>query len=404
MKKERLHRTHLPSYEEAVAIYNNYETSTFYENKYVVNGYNVSLFNYRLAQYMDFVDPLGKGEIDARELRGLCFIFNKDGTVFKRYLLLEKFFNIDQTEESLYEVVKNYEIKYINNKEDGSVASFVRFPDGKVIGKSKMGFDSTQAIGATKLYEKNEGIKNFVNYCLSNNIIAVFEYVSPRNRIVLNYKEEKLILLKLRDNKTGKYLDIHDYLDIINENDIEYAEFEDIESLDRLLEINETDENKEGYVIHAIDDNGHDFFYKIKNEWYRSRHGLLTDEIRRENMIIKYILDDTIDDLLGEIPKDETITIDRINAILEIVRTELKHIVDNTNMLYDVLTEVGDVKTFALEYHKNIYFPAVMAKYNSNRDPYDFAIDMISKQTNFLEIARKWLDDRGYKYEKYEYS
>jgi len=399
----KTHRTYLPSYDECVKICNSFEKNTFYENKYVIEGYNVSLFNYRLAQYMDFLNPLGIEGHDARELRGLCFVFNKDGTLYNRFLLLEKFFNLNQTTESLYENVKHLKIKYINNKEDGSVASFIRLPNGKVIGKSKMGFDSPQAIGTTKLYEKNEGVRNFVDYCLDNNIVAVFEYVSPRNRIVLNYKEEKLILLKLRDNKTGKYLDIHDYLDILNENNIEYANFEDIESLDRLLEINETDENKEGYVIHAIDDNGHDFFYKIKNEWYRSRHGLLTDEIRRENMIIKYILDGTIDDLLGEIPKDETITIDRINTILNIVRTELNEIVNNTNSLYNIL-EMGDVKSFALKYHKNMYFPAVMAKYNYNRDPFDSAIDVISKQTNYLEIARKWLDKRGYNYEKYEYS
>jgi hypothetical protein len=42
-----------------------------------------------------------------------------------------------------------------------------------------------------------------------------FEYVSPMNRIVLRYLQEELILLRMRDNKTGEYLDLNDYLDKI---------------------------------------------------------------------------------------------------------------------------------------------------------------------------------------------
>ena len=43
----------LITYNEAVALTIGND-STFYESKFVVDGYNISIFNYRLAQYSDF--------------------------------------------------------------------------------------------------------------------------------------------------------------------------------------------------------------------------------------------------------------------------------------------------------------------------------------------------------------
>ena len=389
----KTHRTYLPSYEDCVNICNSFEKNTFYENKYVIKGYNVSLFNYRLAQYNDFIDPLGTG-IDAKELRGLCFVFNEDGTVYKRFLLLEKFFNLNQTPESLYENVVNYKIKQINNKEDGSLAGFIALPSGDVVGKSKMGFESPQAENINKIYNENLSIKRFVDFCLNEDIIPIFEYVGPNNRIVLKYKKEQLILLRLRDNKSGRYLDINDFRNQIG--DIRIATTVDIQSLDELIEKNRTDINMEGYVIHAEDLEGYDFFYKLKNDWYRTRHGILTNDIHYENKIIEYILEDNIDDVLGEIPKDEVEVIDKINVILDIVRKEVNTVSNEINELYNIFSEMDfNIKEFALKYHKNIYFSGVMGKYKNISTPFESAVKMIGKKTSKLLDARKWLEEKS---------
>lgn len=47
----------LPSYEDCVKIVE--ENENFYENVQEIDGVAVSVFNYRLASYTDFVDPLG---------------------------------------------------------------------------------------------------------------------------------------------------------------------------------------------------------------------------------------------------------------------------------------------------------------------------------------------------------
>ena len=119
---------YLPNYEDCVEMCAK-EDAAFYESKFVIDGYNISVFNYRLAQYKDFVTPLeNKPDVKAYEMRGLTFVFNEDGSLFRRFLLLEKFFNLNQVPEAMYSIVKDYKIKFINNKEDGSIASFIKLP------------------------------------------------------------------------------------------------------------------------------------------------------------------------------------------------------------------------------------------------------------------------------------
>jgi hypothetical protein len=139
------------------------EDAAFYESKFTIDGFSLSVFNYRLAQYKDFVTPLeSKPNVKAYEMRGLTFVFNQDGSLFKRFLLLEKFFNLNQVPESMYSIVKDYKIKWVNNKEDGSIASYIQLPNGKVLGKSKMGFDNEQANGINRIYKTITDVKTFL--------------------------------------------------------------------------------------------------------------------------------------------------------------------------------------------------------------------------------------------------
>jgi T4 RnlA family RNA ligase len=384
----------LPSYEEAVELCTKLD-SAFYETKTNVDGYPISVFNYRLAQYKDFSNPIPeKPELKGYEMRGLTFVFNKDGSLFNRYVLLEKFFNLNQVPETLYSVVKNYKIKFISNKEDGSIASFIELPNGKIVGRSKMGFDNDQANGINRVYKTNKDIKSFVDWCLSNDIIAIFEYVAPQNRIVLRYTGEELILLRLRDNLTGKHIDIRDHLDKVGS--VRIAPFEDdIKDLDDLIELTATQVDKEGSIVTCEDEFGRDFFFKIKTPWYMSLHGLLTSDIYNEHVIISSILDDKIDDILGQIPEEEVETHKRINKIIEVVKKAISDKIHDLNLSYQVFVDMGeDRKEYALKYRgkePNFAYVMAMAK---GIDSYDLAKDWISDNTKRLMIAREWLKNR----------
>ena len=397
IKLNKMKKYNLLTYNEAVEL-TKLVDSPFIESKLIVDGYNVSAFNYRLAQYSDFLDN------KAFEMRGLTFIFNEDGSLFKRHLLLQKFFNLNQVPDTQYSEVKDFAIKYINNKEDGSIASFVKLPNGKVVGKSKMSFESDQAVGMNRIYRNNKDVRSFVDWTLDNDIVAIFEYVSPTNRIVLRYTDEELILLRLRDNKTGYYLDINDYLDKLGS--IKVANFEDNNTLDELIELAHTVEDKEGWIVQFERDHLIDFL-KIKTVWYCERHGLLTDDLYRENILVGYILDDKIDDILGQIPEDEVEAHERIEKLIAVIKHAVSEKVNDILKSYDLFLAEGEGKdwegdlrlqlmrkSYSLKYgRKSHNFGYVMGMVNG-KDVYDLAIDWVRDNTKKLNIARDFLKER----------
>lgn len=387
----------IPTYEEAVTMtigkryvseIDQYLDAAFYESKFVVDGYNISIFNYRLASYKDFSDNL------AWEMRGLTYVFDKDGT-YKTYRLLHKFFNLNQVEETQYSVVKDRKVKSVYSKEDGSVGSFIRLPNGKVVAKSKMSFESEQALGMLSIYNNNDEIKIFVDWSLDNDLVAVFEYVAPHNRIVLRYAKEELILLRLRDNNTGEYLDLEDYKDKIGSirTAVKYNY-----TLDELVDMCKSVEDIEGWVV---DLDG--LFVKMKTAWYFSLHGLLTDDLYRENRLIAYILDEQIDDVMAQIPEEDKESHIRVDRIIAAVTKEVDRRVNSIMKDYEVYKTMADGfdwdnsvreglmrKRYAQLYKKSENFSAVMALVQG-KDVYNIVKDKLAKETYRLENARMLL-------------
>ena len=374
----------LPTYDEAVAL-TLLPESPFYETVKYIDNFKISLFNYRLAQNKDFIDKKN------RELRGLTFVFNTDGSLFKRYILLEKFFNLNQVEWSMYSVVKDYKIKSVNNKEDGSIASFIKLPNGRVLGKSKMSFDSEQAVEISKIYETNNDIKRFVDYSFEKDFTIILEYVSPQNRIVLEYTKEELILLKLRDNKTGKLLDVSDYADKLGS--IKVAKSEAITDLDTLIDIIKTQEDKEGFVILTEDNDGNDFSFKMKNKWYCDRHNLITNDLYREHILIAYVLDEKIDDVIAQIPEYAIEVRNRVDKIISVIKHVLAEKVLDIEKSYANFVELGSSqKEYALKYNRiDKNFSIVMSMANRGKDSYELAKDWLRDKTKKLLIARDFL-------------
>ena len=371
-------RYNLLSYDEAVAL-TKLVDSPFIESKLIVDNFSVSIFNYRLAQYSDFLDN------KAFEMRGITYIFNEDGSLFKRHLLLQKFFNLNQVPDTQYSEVKDFAIKYINNKEDGSIASFVRLPNGKVLGKSKMSFESDQAVGMNRIYKNNKDLRSFVDWSLDHDIVAVFEYVAPTNRIVLRYTDEELILLRLRDNKTGQYLDINDYLDRLGS--VKVAKFEENNTLDELIELAHTVEDKEGWIIEFT--NG--LFIKIKTSWYRNLHSIYTEDLYHENKLIKLIVDEKIDDIIGELKNDDILR-NRVDEITHIVRNSINNKIKRILKLYNVYEKTNSIKEFALLYRNDIDFSDTMKYIKDIYSLGSISKDWILKKTNKLERARLFIE------------
>lgn len=377
----KIKNTYIPSYEEALEICSSNET--FYENKHIVDGYKVSTFNYRLSLYDDFINPIKeKPEINAKELRGLTYVFNKDGSLFKRYLHLQKFWNLNQVVETEYKRLKDLKIVEVFDKVDGSLCSFIKLPNGKVVSKTQNCFDNEQTSVINELYKKNENLQKFCEFCFDRGYSVLFEYVSFYNRIVLEYDESKLILLRVRD-ENGNYLDLNK----IETYDLEIAESEKIKSLEEFIEISETLKNKEGWVL-TLKDGDEYIFVKIKTKWYCERHRLM-ENIERENDIISLILSRQIDDVLGQLNPDEDKK--RIEFINDIMKKVNKFIFSKTKEVNELASKYnGSLKDFAISYSKDKNFHLAI-KVVKGESALETVKEYVIRKNKKLEEARKFL-------------
>ena len=160
-------------------------------------------------------------------------------------------------------------------------------------------------------------------------------------------------------------------------------------------------------------------FFKIKTPWYIERHGLLTNDLYREHIIIGYILDDKIDDILGQVPEDETEAHERINKIITIIKRTLNEKVVEIEKSYDQFLKLQMTKKeYALKNrvgNPNFAFVMNMVKgeelkklsreeiieyYDSFEnyekslqkcEPFEMAKEWLRDQTKKLNIAREFL-------------
>jgi RNA ligase len=55
---------------------------------------------------------------------------------------------------------------------------------------------------------KNIKYNEFAKWCLDTNITPIFEFCSKKNKVVIEYEEDRMTLLAARENVSGKYLKI----------------------------------------------------------------------------------------------------------------------------------------------------------------------------------------------------
>ncbi len=318
-------------------------------------------FGFTVVCYMIATADTFSGEHAAfsRECRGITFA--PDGTIASRPL--HKFFNVGELPETLEEVVKEKwgGLRRIMDKRDGSMLHPVKLQDGTIILKTKKSFTSDVALAATKFVNdpKNADILEFCRHCVVNNWTPVFEYTSPKARIVLAYGEEKLVLLHVRDNITGEYFHsgvIHAIakpfgIEVVDEfNRYDYT-FDKTKALTKSLQ------DVEGFVM-EFDDGS---MMKWKTDWYFEMHHAVV--FVRERDIAEMVLSETVDDYKSYrtqagMPLEPVIEIER--RVLE----ELNHIQAQILAAYDLIKDCVTRKEAALKLKGHEWFGAAMDLYN----------------------------------------
>jgi len=366
----------LPTYKEALEITENSEA--FYVQRGVIEGYVYAMFNYRLAMEKDFIDN------KAWELRGLTYILDGETGDWVCYPMLTKFLNLNQGLTTQYDVVKDKEIESVEYKEDGSLISLLVLPNGKVVPKTKMSFDNDQTTMVKKWLLNTPSVEKAVKE--NSNSTFLFELVSPKNKIVLKYNKTELRLLQVRNTISGQYASSKMIWEHSLHMGINSADCF-VKTLDELIELRETLENVEGWVVKFKDGQ----FIKIKTEWYVAAHGLM-DDLSQEHKVIAMILEDTIDDVLGELENgsEEKVEIEEIMGLVDVY---YNHRVDKAYALKELyLTTFNEVrKDFAIAHSKSPDFAVVMK--NLTTDGIAGAIrDRMLIELSHLEKAREFLE------------
>jgi T4 RnlA family RNA ligase len=387
---------YLVTYEDALKMVEAYKGFNFSKSEYMMDGYKLVSFGYFLCDYNHFVRPLKENpEINALDMRGVTFVFNKDGSLYKRFFMLRKFFNLNQVESTQYGVVKDKKIKSISVKEDGSLIAFMNLPNGKIFAKTIGSFDNEQIEAAMRIVSDDWEKEEFIKAALDRDLTPLFEYVSWDNRIVLKYGSPELRLLGFRNNEDGSFLPAHTTLASYSWNGNMAAQISPEKSLDDLIEWAETAENAEGVVIEFEDGQ----FIKLKTAWYFRLHGLRTTNIFREDYVIDNYLNEKLDDLLAQLDeKEDADAFKFVERVINAVDNYLKAInigVERLKRVYE--TEFNsDWTEYAKNNHAEAFFglsvTAIQKPENYNSRKVEFIINNTKHLKKAQSFVEKWSD------------
>ncbi len=193
--------------------------------------------------------------------RGL--ILNNNGEIIARPF--PKFFNVGQTEESELKNLPS-EVPEITQKLDGSLG--IQYYDGdKVCIASRGSFDSEQARWATKWIQERYDKHHF-----KEGYTYLYEIIYPENRIVVNYKDRKeLVLLAVINIRDGSELNLEAEakgLGLVNAPIYNYKDAKELVPL-----LSKLSGNEEGFVVRYASNN---FRVKMKGEEYVRLHKIIT--------------------------------------------------------------------------------------------------------------------------------
>lgn len=351
---------YLITYEDALRICEAYKNFNFYKTETLIDGYKVVTFNYFICDYNMFANPLKDDSgINAFDMRGVTFVFNKDGSLYKRFFMLKKFFNVNQVAETQFDVLKDKKIKNVTMKEDGSLIAFMQLPNGKVFAKTQAGFTNEQSMASLKIYEDDMYVKNFVNSALTENFTPLFEYVAYDNRIVLKYSGRGLRFIGFRNNTNGAYYSAADLKEFYRIESVKTVKFD---SLFAINEYMKTAEDIEGVVVEFEDGQ----LVKWKTNWYFKMHGIRTMHIFREDFVIEAYLTQKLDDATQELnmtdDSDAFKFIDNVKNAVNNWSNFIEEKVDELVSAYNSSFYFGNWAKFATDKHKSKFFGLARTK------------------------------------------
>lgn len=299
------------------------------------DGYKVVNYVVMMGDSFPTVDS-----VDAairRECRGM--IFDSNGNLIARRY--HKFFNANERDETRLENIDFSKPHVILEKLDGSMVSPV-VVNGKIVWMTKMG--STDVSKEVEKYlEKNRMYDAFLEHFVQLPLgTLIFEWCSNKNRIILDYPEDQLVLTAIRNNYSGEYVSYSVMYEVAKHYGIPVVKAYSYDSKN-ILETVKNLEDTEGVVVRF--DSGH--MIKIKADWYVLRHKS-KDAIIREKNIIEIIVNDQVDDILPYLMVDDQL---KLLQFADKFREKVALVTHEMESLFNSISAVHDKRSFAINCH-----------------------------------------------------
>lgn len=226
-----------------------------------------------------------------KECRGIIFDAATGALLARR---LHKFFNLNERPESSIDAVDLSEPHVILEKLDGSmITPFMS--NGKLTWGSKAGITFlTPQI--EEFVSKNDLYHHFVNVWVEFGFTPIFEWCSRKNRIVIDYPQDRLVLIAMRKNDNGNYVPYEDLVAYASTFLIDVVE-EYVGNVQNMTELSDSIKGMqglEGFVVRFNDGR----MVKIKADEY-VRHHRAKDDLSREKNVVSILINGQADDFKG---------------------------------------------------------------------------------------------------------
>jgi RNA ligase len=335
-------------------------------------GYTVIKYMVALEETFKLDENDTIGSAVRRECRGITFNENGD-LICRKY---HKFFNVGEKEETQLNKINLYEPHIVLEKLDGSLISAQPTSYGFRL-CTKSGITSVSMNAEVFVADKSH-YNTFIRKCIQKGTTPIFEWVSRKNRIVVDYAEDNLILTGMRYNHTGSYLPyvvMKSYATSWNIPVVKAVDGLSVQNIDLFVKQVREWESEEGVVVRF--NSGH--MVKIKCDDYVLRHRS-KDSISQEKNVLLTILEGSVDDLVPLLTPEDGERLQRFQRAfwvgLDEVACEMAELFVEGNKMYP------EKKDFAVEFVQkkvsSLHAP-IMYAMKGGKGSKEVLIDMIGK-------------------------
>jgi hypothetical protein len=252
----------------------------------------------------------------------------------------------------------------------------VLISDNEILFKTKKSFFSDVANYVNRYMYHHTMFRSFLaEFIKSYNSTPLFEFVSPINKIVVDYHgSEFLDLLAVRENDSGRYWSIAEIDCLFGNTAFPYFNmhrtYRNIIDVD-LAYIKQMQSNVEGIEGWVVNLRNWDRI-KVKTHWYQTLHRMETFkyEVSRfpVSSVAELIETNEIDDFKPHLTEEQTRLVEelelQIKSDFEVIAAETQR------LLADYDTQKGSISDFAKMHNQNLYFPLAIAEVRGKQADY----------------------------------